>query len=388
MNCYGNFTKTSIVVIHNVVSPYKTLLFNQLNKLIENWCIFTVFFLAKTERRLDWDVNLEEIRFNYEILSNKKLDDTSNFLLVYRTFMQLSFHNPDLVIIVGYFEMSCWAAFCWAKINKKKVIIIVESHYLDKKRYFIKEIFKRFIVSRCDAALVDGQRHKDYTVKLGMKEDRVFIKNGTGPVDVDYYQSNMKKYNKNDLTRLNNIPEHNLIFVGRFSIEKNIFALLRAYSRLSNEKKKLWGLILMGNGPQKEEIKQFITANTLKNVFTPGFVQKADIIKYYAMSDILVLPSISEPWGLVVSEALACGLPVIVSNQCGSFPDIVKEGVNGFSFNPYDEEQLFEIINSVTDWSYDLVKMGNISKTIIREHSPENVARIYIEAIVASLNKN
>ena len=102
---------------------------------------------------------------------------------------------------------------------------------------------------------------------------------------------------------------------------------------------------------------------------------------YYALADCLILPSVSEPWGLVVSEAMASGLPVLVSNRCGCYPDIVDNGKNGFSFNPFNEDELFRLMKNVTEGKYNLETMGRASLEIIKEYTPEKIANIFTNAI-------
>jgi glycosyltransferase involved in cell wall biosynthesis len=96
----------------------------------------------------------------------------------------------------------------------------------------------------------------------------------------------------------------------------------------------------VGDGPQREELVKTARRLDLENVVWPGFRQVDELPVYYALSSAFVLPSTSEPWGLVVNEAMASGLPVLVSNRCGSAPDLVAEGENGYTFDPYDIEEL------------------------------------------------
>jgi glycosyltransferase involved in cell wall biosynthesis len=169
--------------------------------------------------------------------------------------------------------------------------------------------------------------------------------------------------------------------VGRFSPEKNIILLLRAYQRIKSNVAKDWGLILVGNGPQRKEIEDYVVKNELRDVALPGFKEKGELCLFYALSDVLILPSISEPWGLVVNEALASELPVIVSNRCGCFPDIVREGVNGFSFDPADEGGLSERMSAFAQGKANAEMMGKSSREILAKYSPQRVAAIYREAI-------
>jgi glycosyltransferase involved in cell wall biosynthesis len=94
-----------------------------------------------------------------------------------------------------------------------------------------------------------------------------------------------------------------------------------------------------------------------------------------ALSDVLVLPSYSEPWGLVVNEAMACGMPVIVSEKCGCAPDLVQNGKNGISINPYDGKSLTDALNFFIENPTKIEVMGRVSKEIIEEYTPQKVAQ-------------
>lgn len=373
------------IIIQNIISPYKTLLFNALEKITDNNFLFKVLYLAETENRREWKIDIQGINFPYEVMFKGSVDGVDSIKMAYKIHKKLKHHNPDIVIVGGYNYLAFWGAFIWAKKNQKKIIAMIESHYLDKHRILIKESIKKIFVSRCDGVLVDGLRHKSYVINLGIKEDKVFIKKGAGPVDVSWYQNEISKYEKNKLQYYNklNIPEKNFLYVGRFSPEKNIIYLLRCFKKLQEGGIKDWGMILVGDGPQKKEIEKFINKNNIINIYSPGFLQKEEIPFYFALASCFILPSVSEPWGLVVSEAMACGLPVLVSKRCGCYPDLIQEGVNGFSFAPFNEEELIALMKNTAQGKYNLELMGKASLKIVKDFTPDKSAKIIKNAILS-----
>jgi len=318
--------KFRVLILQNIISPYKTLLFNALREVLN--IDFKILYLAETEGNREWRIDKNEIKFAFDVMFKGKIDNISPIKMAIETCRKLNLYDPKIVIIGGYSYLAYWAALIWAKKNKRKIILLNESHYLDKPRSVIRESIKKLFVSNCDAALVDGTRHRDYVVSLGLKPEKIFIKKGTGPVDVSFYQKEVSRIKNNKIEICNRlgVPYKNFLYVGRFSPEKNIIYLLKCFKKIQEEGVKDWGMILVGNGPQRKEIENIIKERKIKNIFLPGFIQKEELPFYYALADCFILPSISEPWGLVVSEAMACGLPVLVSDRCGCYPDIVHDG--------------------------------------------------------------
>jgi glycosyltransferase involved in cell wall biosynthesis len=109
-------------------------------------------------------------------------------------------------------------------------------------------------------------------------------------------------------------------------------------------------------------------------VYFPGFRQIEELPQFYAHAGCFIHPALTEPWGLVVNEAMACGLPVLVSNQVGCSRDLVQEGGNGFTFDPGNVDQLAELMKRVADPGFARNRMGEESSQIINSHGPKQFA--------------
>ena len=117
-----------------------------------------------------------------------------------------------------------------------------------------------------------------------------------------------------------------------------------------------------------------------ENVKMPGFQQYRELPLYYGLASVFILPSTTEQWGLVVNEAMASGLPVLVSNRCGCAPDLVEEGRNGYTFDPFDQTNLADLMLRISDDGCDREAMGRVSRKIIAEWSPERFGYNLIQA--------
>lgn len=370
------------VVLHNIISPYKTLLFNKLFNVLPE---LKVLYISATESRREWDIKTDELKFPHEIMFGAPADTISAGSLLTKTWKRLNVLNPDVLIIDGYSYASSWAGLFWARTKKKKIILWSSSNEDDHDRMFYKESVKKFFVKKCDACNVYGTKSRAYLQKLGANSNKVTIV-GNNTDNAFYYSETMKLRNdRAALCKKLNVPRKNFLYIGRFSSEKNILHLLDAYRRIAERNNK-WGLILVGSGPQQKEIEDYIQKHKIKNVSLPGFKQKIDIPEYLAVSDVFILPSISEPWGIVVNEAMAAGLPVLVSKKCGCYPDLVKDGENGFSFDPLDKKELVDLMTEVVDGTIDLEKMGRQSLQIIKNFTPEKAAGIILNTVKSVLN--
>jgi glycosyltransferase involved in cell wall biosynthesis len=162
--------------------------------------------------------------------------------------------------------------------------------------------------------------------------------------------------------------------------KKNLPTLIRAYAEYRQRSgvagNEPWELVLLGDGPLRKTLNtQLSTLNLHAHVHLPGFVQYRDLPAYYALANVFVHASITEQWGLVVNEAMATGLPVIVSNRCGCVPDLVAEGKNGFTFDPRSVEGLAKLMLDMCRLSKRrLEDMRGESRSIVEGFTPAHFA--------------
>ncbi len=360
-----------VIIIHNIIAPYKIALFNELSILIPN---MEVIFIAEKEKRRDWNIDYTTINFPYTLLFHGSIDSINSFAIAKKTWRILEKIRPETSIICDYSNIFGWVALMWAKKNQNKLIFWLDSTYDDKKHYFPKEQIKQFFLRHFEAFLAPGVKTKHYLEYMKVDNSKKIT---TGySVNNNFFIEQYQLYKDKRELLLNELGikrKQNFIFIGRFAPEKNIFTLLKSFVEVKNND---WGLILLGDGPLKNEIISFIKTNRLENkVILPGFIQHNEIVKYFITSDVFILPSYSEPWGLVVNEAMLCRLPVIVSTKCGCQPELVKERVTGFAFEPNDELKLTKLMQGFVSGSYNIKSMGEASFTIVKEHSPSVIAQ-------------
>jgi len=257
----------------------------------------------------------------------------------------------------------------------------------DEKRYAFTESIKRIVVSLFSAGLAGGQPQMEYLIALGLPRDRVFT--GYDVVDNEYFRQKAEeiKSHASEVRRKYGLPENYFLGSGRFVPKKNLPTLIRAYAEYRQRSEIAgnapWDLVLLGDGPLRKTLNtQLSNLNLHAHVHLPGFVQYRDLPAYYALADVFVHASTAEQWGLVVNEAMATGLPVIVSNRCGCVPDLVAEGKNGFTFNPESVEDLSKLMVDMSRLSdRRLEEMRAESRRIIAGFTPTHFATAAQRAI-------
>lgn len=284
--------------------------------------------------------------------------------------------KPAVVAIPGWSAREALAALDWCRSRRRPAIIMSASTAHDKSRTWWKEAIKTRIVKLCAAGIVGGQPHADYMARLGMPRDCIF--SGYDVVDNDYFAREadaVRRTAKEVRLRLG-MPRRCFLASGRFVRKKNFGFLIEAYySYQRHAGAKAWDLIILGDGALRRNLEQQRDQLGLTSrIHLPGFKQYDELPAWYGLAGAFVHTSTTEQWGLVVNEAMAAGLPVLVSNRCGCAPDLVEEGRNGFVFDPTDVAALARSMLRMSDSEIDLIAMGKASRAIISRWTPHTFA--------------
>ncbi len=363
-----------ISCLEPVLAPYSIPRFNALQSLRRD-CTVQVMALGATERIRDWQVRKAGLGFEYaEAFPGKTLEQAEPRSLADRVTRWLDESDPQAVLITGYFFPAMRAAARWAQRRGRASIFMGDSQWADRRRIALRERVKGWWVRRnYDSAFVAGERTAAYLMRLGFPREHIWT--GYDVVDNQEFAAGAAAAHlQNDSLRPSlGLTERYFLFVGRFAPEKNARRLLDAYARYREAAgRSAWGLVLVGSGPEEALLRDH--AKDLPEVVFAGFQQMDTLPVYYGLASCLVLPSISEPWGLVVNEAMAAGLPVLVSHHCGCVPELVKPGVNGYVFNPLDTGGLASLLGVMSSRSVDANKMGEASRRIVAIYTPQTWA--------------
>lgn len=277
-------------------------------------------------------------------------------------FSKLSEINPDVIIAGSIVFYSGALGLRWAKNNHKKFIMFDDVKPSSLKRSFLVNRIKRLITNQIDALWLPSTDYdEEYSSLYSKKNIRFFY--GFNCIDNQLFKlKDIKKFNNKKI-----------ICIARLVPIKNIPNLLSAWKFVEDNNDSNT-LIILGDGPLSNELKDFAKSIKLNKVVFLGAIAHDKIPQYLFEADAFILPSWSESWGLVVNEAMAASLPVLLSNKINAAGTILKNGINGYSFNPGDvaemQQKLIDFINLSDS---DKEKMAANSLKIIGSLSYENM---------------
>lgn len=303
----------------------------------------------------------------------------------------------DVVFVPSYWH---WSLFIniMARLCGARIVMMNESHAGTELATGWKKWIKRRIVRSFHAALVGGTPHLEHFTNLGLDYSVVF--SGYDAVDNDFFTKQSEECRRDAGTVRDRLalPEEYFLSLGRMISKKNLTTLILGYALYrQKEPKSRHHLVFVGSGDEEPRLREVAAHHNLTILDHPEAVASRDIALpeptvhfygfrqieenplFYALATAFILPSLKEEWGLVVNEAMACGLPVLVSNRAGCAADLVLSGYNGYKFNPESVDELAAILCRVTDTA-TRDQMGKHSHEIIRHWGCEKFATGALQA--------
>jgi len=295
--------------------------------------------------------------------------------------------KPQIALITGWHFWGMVQMFIALKLSNIPIILRMDSNSLRHRNLLLKYVYKIFF-SWVDICLCVGKRNKDFCQEFGISSSRII----PSPHVVDNkYFCDTSRLLISDLVELRsmwNIPQDSFcfLFAGKLQQKKRPLDLLRAFEKACDLTDQQIHLLIVGTGVLEDECKNFSRNHHLPVSFV-GFLNQSSMPKAYTSSNCIVLPSDQgETWGLVINEAMACGLPAIVSDQVGCVPDLIRNGLTGFSYTCGDCEQLARYLVYMAENRDLSAKLGKNAQDLIhKEYTIDNVMQS-IETAVRLIN--
>ncbi|MGN6318965.1 glycosyltransferase family 4 protein [Trinickia sp.] len=364
----------TVTIFHNVVwSRHKGAVFSALHNLSAAGTIrYAMVQIADTETDR---IGFSEVDYSFHRYPMRKLfdgcyEDVPTWKMIARLTTEVLQTKSELVVLPGYHRPEYWAMLAACIVTRKRRAVFCDSTAFDRPRRLVTSIPKRIFFSLCDGYFGFGERSREYLMSLGAKRDRIFVPCQAAALPRTF--SAERALAARSSARLDEAPV--FLYVGRLSEEKAIGTLLDAFARVRKSRPNAT-LRIVGTGPQHDALHA--RAHTLHfgdAVQFVGSLQDEPLSNEYFGATCLVLPSYSEPWGLVVNEALSHGCPAVVSDRCGCMPELIVEGETGLSFPAGDVDALAQALLEATSRFRDVGQTARACMARIARFDPRAAA--------------
>jgi glycosyltransferase involved in cell wall biosynthesis len=364
----------SVTIFHNVVwSRHKGEVLSALHNISGSGSIqYSMVQIAETEHDR---IGFSEVDYSFHRYPMKKLydgcyEDVPTWRLTARLTWEVLKAKSDLVVLPGYHRPEYWAMMVACILTGKRRAVFCDSTARDRPRRMLTSIPKRVFFALCDGYFAFGSRSREYLMSLGAKQEKIFVPCQAAALPRSFSPGTVVpdrlEHRKGDAPVF--------LFVGRLSEEKGVNTLLEAFARLKHRMSDAT-LRIVGTGPMGERLKQQVDEIGLAgSVQFLGSLQDAPLSHEYFSATCMVLPSVREPWGLVVNEALAHGCPVVVSESCGCVPELVIEGVTGYAFPAGDVAALQRTMLKAAEAFADTAAAARRCTDVIQRFDPPSAA--------------
>lgn len=284
-------------------------------------------------------------------------------------------YRPQVVFSSSF---GIWTLFAlltkW--LGRWKVVIAYEgsSPGVDYRNSPLRLALRRAMVWAADACITNSRAGQKYLIDcLGSPPEMTFAQ----PYEVPDVRSlaavneMLEVVVSGQLLRFSDLRHPVFLFVGSMVPRKGVSCLLEACKLLKEAGRKEFSVLLVGDGPQQEDLQSYVQQHQLENCVTwVGRVSYDDIGTYFHHADVFVLPTLEDTWGMVVLEAMLLGKVVLCSTGAGA-AELVREGENGYCFAPNDPEALAAAMQRLITDPSQIAAMGERSKAIMADYSPQ-----------------
>ena len=362
-----------VLFLTNVPSPYRVDFFNELGK----HCDLTVVFEKSTsdERDESWK-KYRIANFQGVLLKGISIDTDSAICFEVKKYLKPGLY--DHIIVSNFLSPTGMIAI--THMRKKKMEYWLESDGGSAKDgKGLKEKLKMYFIRGAKGYFSTAEEHDRYYLQYGAEKGLLQRYPFTSLHQADVLERPAEEAEKKSLREKLEMPEEKIVLsVGRFSYlngyGKGYDALIRAARQLPEN----IGWYIVGGAPT-EEFQKMVADTGLKNIHFVEFMEKEALKEYYRAADIFTLMTVGDVWGLVINEAMACGLPVITTDKCVAGVELVEEGKNGHIVKVGDDKALADRIREILQEPGKVEAMGKISLEAIQAYTIENMAKVHMD---------
>lgn len=359
-----------VLFLTNIPSPYRVDFFNELGKQ----CDLTVLFERNnaTNRESKW---LKKENYNFRSIWLKGLNFGGDSAISFEVIKYLNKKKFDVIVVGGYSTPTGMLAINYMKLRNIIFGINADGAFIPKAENFLKRIIKKYYISSANFWLSPGKVTNIFFEYYGAHSKTIYTYPFTSLMQNDILRAPIDKEIKERLKEKHNIREKKVILsVGRFVHVKGFDVLIEAANNLPED----FGIYIVGGQPTQEYL-ELISKLNIKNIHFIDFKPMEELKEYYFASDIFVLPSRGDIWGLVINEAMAYGLPIVTTNRCVAGLELINNDQNGFIVPINNSEKLADRIIYIlkNDAIRDKMMKNNLEK--IKSYTIENMAKTHMK---------
>lgn len=360
-----------VAIISPEPTPYRAPLFDRLAARPE--LDLTVLYAAKTVAARSWSVPLSHDAI---FIGGRPLPLSRvlhhEYLVSTRVTKLLNRGRYDCVVIAGWSVFASQVAILWARAHRIPYVLMFESHLLEPRPRLIRTL-KNTVIPRvirpAAGCLVTGTLAREAAISFGADARRVRTFANTIDVDATATRIAEARSNRSEIRRRCGVQSSDVLVlsVGRLAPEKGMKTVAAAAQAAGMH------ALIVGDGPERACIER-------AGATIAGFLEGPDLDAAYAAADVFMLASHREPWGVVVNEAAAAALPLVLSTQVGAAPDLLRVGENGFLVRPGDLAGAVEALRSLEEPRVRR-QFGARSREIASAWGYEPSVQAFIEAV-------
>ena len=371
-------TLPRVVYWNNIAAPYMVERFDAL--VARRNLDFEAWFSAPTGADRSWTVDERAWTFPYRYVPRAGVGGRQV------TVPSGLVRRPRLDLVVSlYNEPPFLAGWCLARLAGIRTAFWVEVTFDSwVRRRWWKEALKRQVFPRLDGVITAGLDGRRFAERYGVPTERIHLVRHA--IDVDHFVDGRRRWGpeRNEVRSELGLAGTVYLYVGRLHRrQKGLDDLVSAFRRLQAEQGQPVSLLLVGDGPDEATLRS--ATRDLAGVVFAGFRQKPDLPRLYAAADVFVFPTLGDPYGLVVDEAMAAGLPVISTTAAGEIGERVLSETNGFLVPPGSPDRLLTAMQMLRDDGALRSRMGVQSSRLIAGHTPDRWAADFELAVEAIL---
>lgn len=364
-----------VLFLTNVPAPYRVAFFEELGVACDLTVLYDLDNREIQTRNGQWFDN-NNINYKSVVLHQMKIwgKRVSFDVLKY-----IRKGNYDLILIGIYSLPTSMLAIQYMKCRRIRYGLSSDGGFI-KKDSKVGYLVKSHFIKDASFYLSTGSNTDAYLQYYGAKINKIYRYPFTSIKKAELLRTPVDNETKRKLKRRLAIKEEvALIMVGQFIPRKGIDILLNAYSKIQSLDNKL-GLYIIGDKPTEKYI-DLVNKLECRNVHFCGYMNKNQLLEYYKATDIFVMPTREDIWGLVINEAMSCGLPVVTSSFCNAGLELIKNGVNGYIIQDNDEEELVRILNLLIENRTIRERMGEEALKVMQNYTIEESARVYFDIL-------